>query len=269
MGGKVWSDREEKHFWRVAVAQSAKRAGVDRAKSEKSWDQLAKEMQRALGDQARRDYSGTMLFEHYFQNIESQRRSPNAVIYVHEYLRKLGQNKPQPGPSGRTPNSSDPGLLRRGRHRADSTPIVRTLTAEAPPVGHEVPRRLRARQPLKYTTATPEPSIDPALRYTPSTYMSLPLSNVRQELHNDSPSGPSSSSVSAEVLPSVETNNQHVPDESLFVEDDGPDAIYNDEDKHSYGAEYLHSGQQAHVRPQEQIYGDLDVKAPWPSSCHS
>ncbi|KAI0388749.1 hypothetical protein F5Y17DRAFT_470210 [Xylariaceae sp. FL0594] len=88
MGGKVWSEPEERHFWHVAVAQSPKRAGVDLARAEKSWDDLAKEMQVAMGTMARRQYSGTMLFEHYFQNIESQRRSPNAGIYVREYLAK-------------------------------------------------------------------------------------------------------------------------------------------------------------------------------------
>ncbi|KAI1824170.1 hypothetical protein F4861DRAFT_539343 [Xylaria intraflava] len=86
MGGKVWSEAEERHFWRVAISQSPKRAGIDLAKSEKPWEQLAKEMQNAMGDEARRQYSGTMLFEHYFQNIESQRRSPNAALFVREYL---------------------------------------------------------------------------------------------------------------------------------------------------------------------------------------
>ncbi|KAH9909611.1 hypothetical protein F4778DRAFT_712009 [Xylariomycetidae sp. FL2044] len=90
MGGKVWSDREEKYFWRTAISNSPKRAGIDRAKSEKSWEQLSRDMQISMGNHARRAYSGTMLFEHYFQNIESQRKSPNAVVYVREYLRKLG-----------------------------------------------------------------------------------------------------------------------------------------------------------------------------------
>ncbi|RYP68370.1 hypothetical protein DL769_005524 [Monosporascus sp. CRB-8-3] len=116
MGGKTWSEKEEQHFWRVIIAHSAKRAGVDRAKPEKSWDLLAQEMQRAMGSEARRDYTGTMLFvaavreinqnsavEHYFQNIESGRKSPNAAIYVREYRLKLDSTSRPAGRSyGRT-----------------------------------------------------------------------------------------------------------------------------------------------------------------------
>ncbi|KAI3321791.1 hypothetical protein HD806DRAFT_147234 [Xylariaceae sp. AK1471] len=93
MGGKVWSEPEERHFWRVAVSQSPKRAGIDIARAEKSWDQLAKDMQNVMGGDARRQYSGTMLFEHFFQNIESQRRSPNAALYVREYLAKRDRTR--------------------------------------------------------------------------------------------------------------------------------------------------------------------------------
>ncbi|KAH8166672.1 hypothetical protein CIB48_g1575 [Xylaria polymorpha] len=80
MGGKIWSEAEERYFWRVAVSQSPKRVGIDLAKREKSWDRLAAEMQHAMGDSARRRYTGVMLFEHFFQNTEIQRRSPNAHI---------------------------------------------------------------------------------------------------------------------------------------------------------------------------------------------
>ncbi|KAI1123291.1 hypothetical protein F5Y10DRAFT_270223 [Nemania abortiva] len=86
MGGKVWSISEEQYFWRVAVSQSPKRLGFDVAKPEKSWVELAVEMQVRLGDNARRQYTGTMLFEHFFQNVEGKRHSPNAVPYVLEYL---------------------------------------------------------------------------------------------------------------------------------------------------------------------------------------
>ncbi|KAI1813523.1 hypothetical protein GGS20DRAFT_552906, partial [Poronia punctata] len=61
MGGKVWSETEERHFWRVAVAQSPKRCGIDQAKAERSWEELAREMQVVMGTRARRQYSGTML----------------------------------------------------------------------------------------------------------------------------------------------------------------------------------------------------------------
>ncbi|KAI1437275.1 hypothetical protein GGR50DRAFT_93665 [Xylaria sp. CBS 124048] len=86
MGGNVWSEAEEQHFWRVAIANSTKRAGIDIAKEEKPWASLAAEMQDAMGEDARRHYTGPMLVEHYFQNIESQRRSPNATRFVMEYL---------------------------------------------------------------------------------------------------------------------------------------------------------------------------------------
>ncbi|KAI0443588.1 hypothetical protein F4803DRAFT_574315 [Xylaria telfairii] len=88
MGGKIWSAAEERYFWRVAVRQSTKRVGIDLAKRGKSWDRLAADMQRAMGDSARRQYTGVMLFEHFFQNTEIQRRSPNAYVYVQEYLNK-------------------------------------------------------------------------------------------------------------------------------------------------------------------------------------
>lgn len=111
MVGKVWSEAEEKYFWRNAVERSAKRTGINRASPELSWDQLATEMNIAMMRQGtkRREYTATGLckpiaylelssdmlirvdiVEHYFQNIEGQRTSPNAVLYVNEYLEKLG-----------------------------------------------------------------------------------------------------------------------------------------------------------------------------------
>ncbi|ORY71310.1 uncharacterized protein BCR38DRAFT_328326, partial [Pseudomassariella vexata] len=90
MGGKVWSEKEERYFWRVAMSVGPKRAGVDRAKPERSWNDLAADMQRAMGEDSRREYSGVLMFEHYFQNIETRRRSPNAAQYVREYEIKAG-----------------------------------------------------------------------------------------------------------------------------------------------------------------------------------
>ncbi|GAW25424.1 putative yhr100cp-like protein [Rosellinia necatrix] len=93
MGGKIWSDAEERYFWRIAVSQSSKRAALDLSKPEKPWDQLAREMQTGMGNDARREYTGNMLFEHFFQNIETQRRSPNASFYVREYLARRDQSR--------------------------------------------------------------------------------------------------------------------------------------------------------------------------------
>ncbi|KAI0599132.1 hypothetical protein F4775DRAFT_591582 [Biscogniauxia sp. FL1348] len=137
MVGKIWSDREEKYFWRTAVGYSPKRAGIDRAKPEKSWDMLAKDMQRAMGDNARREYTGTMLFEHYFQNIESQRKSPHAVVYVYEYLKKLGPHRQPPDMAKRAQylNGTSGTPARRGRGRppkrdnSPSTPVATTSSA--------------------------------------------------------------------------------------------------------------------------------------------
>lgn len=119
MGGKIWSEAEEKYFWRTAVSWSPKRAGIDTTKPERSWDQLAIDMQASMGDAARRQYSGGLLckisplflpviwislwmpssylradtnggvvVDHWNQNVNSQRRSPNAGIYLQEYKTK-------------------------------------------------------------------------------------------------------------------------------------------------------------------------------------
>ncbi|KAK9416036.1 hypothetical protein SUNI508_09809 [Seiridium unicorne] len=94
MGGRIWSDQEERYFWRVAIARSIKRVGADVIfKKQKSWPELAIRMQAALGKDARREYTQSMLFEHYFQNIKSQRVSPNAGRYVREFLRKAGLSR--------------------------------------------------------------------------------------------------------------------------------------------------------------------------------
>lgn len=61
MGGKVWSEAEEKYFWRTAMSFSPKRAGIDRSKPEMSWPQLATQMQAAMGGEARRQYTETMM----------------------------------------------------------------------------------------------------------------------------------------------------------------------------------------------------------------
>ncbi|KAI1640566.1 hypothetical protein F4809DRAFT_637374 [Biscogniauxia mediterranea] len=184
MVGKVWSDREEKYFWRTAVGNSPKRAGIDRAKPEKSWDTLAKEMQRAMGDNARREYTGTMLFEHYFQNIESQRKSPHAVVYVYEYLRKLGPHRQPPDMAKRAQylsgaSSSTP--ARRGRDRPltidnkPSTPVAAGSTVapiETGPSGRE-----KAQLP-DFNAPLPAAPLGPNLLTQPGVFSSSVASTV-------------------------------------------------------------------------------------------
>ncbi|WYZ38612.1 hypothetical protein EsH8_III_000526 [Colletotrichum jinshuiense] len=84
MGGKVWSLEEEDVYWRVLIPQSLRRAVPGPAQT-KSWDDLAIFMQSTMGSAAKRNYTGLGLFEHYFQNVEKGRVSPNASKYVHEY----------------------------------------------------------------------------------------------------------------------------------------------------------------------------------------
>ncbi|KAI1087536.1 hypothetical protein F5B19DRAFT_497274 [Rostrohypoxylon terebratum] len=117
MVGRVWSDFEERYFWRTAVAYSSKRAGIDRANHEKTWDQLAIDMYRFMErhNHVRRQYTSTMLFEHYFQNIEGERRSPNAAMYVNEYLRKLGPNRQVSNPMAPRPRRERRYRVRSGR----------------------------------------------------------------------------------------------------------------------------------------------------------
>ncbi|KAF3063618.1 putative copper homeostasis protein cutc protein [Daldinia childiae] len=109
MTGKFWSPAEEKYFWKTVVAHSVKRAPVDLSNNEKTWEELAVDMQKAMEHQgtARRWYTGSVLFEHYFQNVEGDRRSPNATAYVVDYMKKLGPFRriinPRSGPRGGRP----------------------------------------------------------------------------------------------------------------------------------------------------------------------
>lgn len=61
MGGKYWSVDEERYFWRIAIPFSPKRLGINKGNLGKSWEQLADDMQRAFGEDAPREYTGTML----------------------------------------------------------------------------------------------------------------------------------------------------------------------------------------------------------------
>lgn len=69
MVGKTWSEKEEKYFWTIAMSDSPKRVGKDRARPEMSWKQLAKRMQRDMGADARRDYTETMLCRSFSSSL--------------------------------------------------------------------------------------------------------------------------------------------------------------------------------------------------------
>ncbi|KAL0943719.1 uncharacterized protein CTRU02_201606 [Colletotrichum truncatum] len=88
MGGKVWSREEERVYWRVIIPQSQRRAGPGPLQT-KSWEDLAMLMQSRMRADAKRTYTGLGLFEHYFQNVEKGRVSPNATKYVREHKEAL------------------------------------------------------------------------------------------------------------------------------------------------------------------------------------
>lgn len=74
MTGKVWSEKEERYFWKVVIPRSPKRILVKDKKETKvehglavglSWDELAAEMNEALKEDARREYKGAALCKYY------------------------------------------------------------------------------------------------------------------------------------------------------------------------------------------------------------
>lgn len=89
MGGKTWSRQEERFFWKTIVPQSPK--AVKPADRIHDWKACAEIMQREMGVNARRKYSKLMLFEHYFQNVQTGHKSPCAREFVVEHKRELGE----------------------------------------------------------------------------------------------------------------------------------------------------------------------------------
>lgn len=104
MGGKVWSDKEEQVFWEVIIPQSA--IAADPNDQELSWESCGKVMQRTMGDEARRTYTGSMLCklmprrarrplltlladEHYYQNLKPGPR-PKAKKYFDKHVKDCG-----------------------------------------------------------------------------------------------------------------------------------------------------------------------------------
>ncbi|PTB42159.1 uncharacterized protein TrAFT101_008740 [Trichoderma asperellum] len=87
MGGKTWSRQEERFFWRTIVPQSPK--AVKPSDRVHDWKVCAEIMQQEMGVNARRKYSKLMLFEHYFQNVQTGHKSPCAREFVVEHKRAL------------------------------------------------------------------------------------------------------------------------------------------------------------------------------------
>ncbi|KAI1166446.1 hypothetical protein F5B18DRAFT_648879 [Nemania serpens] len=131
MGGKVWSNDEESYFWHTVVTHSPKRVGVDLAKPEKSWDQLADEMRTHMGEPARRNYNGSILAEHWLQNTTSgKRQSPNAGPYVQEYLAK--KNRGSQNESANRRSSTSTSMVPRRSHQSGQSHPARRTSARDP-----------------------------------------------------------------------------------------------------------------------------------------
>ncbi|KAK4157572.1 hypothetical protein C8A00DRAFT_29415 [Chaetomidium leptoderma] len=100
MGGKTWSKEEEEVYWTQLIPHSPKRLGADLANKERSWDWVAVQMTRIMGDIAkekrqdpRREYTHLCVFEHYFQNTYLARFSPNVGRLPMKYYRREQRDK--------------------------------------------------------------------------------------------------------------------------------------------------------------------------------
>ncbi|KAH6987720.1 hypothetical protein BKA56DRAFT_669336 [Ilyonectria sp. MPI-CAGE-AT-0026] len=101
MGGKVWTEDEERVFWEVIVPESPSGANPDHRPM--NWKQCAKMMQEIMGTEARRDYTETMLYEHHYQSIKLGAKSPKASKFFARHLRDLAWYENNWGPRPPTP----------------------------------------------------------------------------------------------------------------------------------------------------------------------
>ncbi|KAM0216228.1 hypothetical protein ACHAQI_002644 [Fusarium lateritium] len=92
MGGKVWSEEEERIFWEVVIPRStvAAHPPSDPATQPLSWPDCAQWMNEMASDNPRRIYTSTMLYEHHYQNIKPGAKSPRAVRFARKYLSDCG-----------------------------------------------------------------------------------------------------------------------------------------------------------------------------------
>ncbi|KAM0561836.1 hypothetical protein ACHAPJ_003007 [Fusarium lateritium] len=87
MGGKVWSTEEERVFWEVVIPCSP--AAANPAGQNLSWKQCVDLMVEKIGDNARREYTSTMLYEHHYQNFKPGAKSPKANKFLERYMRHV------------------------------------------------------------------------------------------------------------------------------------------------------------------------------------
>ncbi|GAB1314246.1 hypothetical protein MFIFM68171_04456 [Madurella fahalii] len=175
MGGKVWSKEEEEVFWTRMMVQSPKRLAPDQERfGEKSWDQIAREMTKIMGDKARRKYTGLGIFEHYFQNAGLGRFSPNAGRLPLKYyraereLKKERNDTKKSDPAPAPKDEEDGGIRKRKTHTTrrhdppvDSDSLGSTTQSPIPASYQE--------QPL--TSSSTAPATVLALPNPPSRYL--------------------------------------------------------------------------------------------------
>ncbi|KAK7995405.1 hypothetical protein PG990_014178 [Apiospora arundinis] len=127
MVGRSWSDAEEAYFWRQIVPFSGSRVGIFLPNQQATWDELADRMTNHFGANARRTYSGTVLYEHWFLNMRIRTRSPNAEPHLSRYFRRAGV----PSPYAIANNGGGQGRG-RGRGQAAAAPAGPSGVPSAP-----------------------------------------------------------------------------------------------------------------------------------------
>ncbi|KAF4992008.1 hypothetical protein FGRMN_7462 [Fusarium graminum] len=126
MGGKVWSEEEERIFWEDVIPRSTVAANppADPTVQPLSWPDCAKWMNENAGDKPRRVYTSTMLYEHHYQNIKPGAKSPKAVRFVQKYMSDCEyykkHNSPRPPSPPRAVAPQDPQLVALLEERSKS-----------------------------------------------------------------------------------------------------------------------------------------------------
>ncbi|KPM44040.1 hypothetical protein AK830_g2518 [Neonectria ditissima] len=101
MGGKVWSEEEERAFWEIIIPQSCVAAKTSARSMD--WGQCATLMQDIMGEEARREYSYTSLYEHHYQSVNFGPKSHTARKLLERYLREVEWYKENTAPCPATP----------------------------------------------------------------------------------------------------------------------------------------------------------------------